>query len=68
MTKTEVCEALERTAHNLSFGWHPEPPPEIARDVEILRTLRERIERGIEDPEDRGANYLLIDWSEGEGG
>jgi len=70
MNKIEVCEALERAIlardADLSASYR-EDRAFIERDLLLLRTLKERIERGvmaglIKKP------TLIIDWSEGEGG
>jgi hypothetical protein len=70
MTKTEVCEALDYAVQlYYEYGAQDEQHHAIR-----LRTLKERIERGIEVPEFHGDNVrppmrpqLIIGWSGREG-
>ena len=75
MTKTEVCEALERAAQTIvettllayskGFG---DVREKAKRDAALLRTLKERIERGVVTQDAWGdVESLIIDWSEREG-
>jgi len=78
MTKTEVCEALERAAATVKESGllafvrgYGDVQSRRNQDAALLCTLRERIERGEECDNvfEEKRNLLIIDWSdEGEAG
>jgi len=70
----EVCEALERAARCCEENAFHDDALQDGDHI-ILRTLKQRIERGEErvfmEPKPVGAKkqpVLIIDWPEGEGG
>jgi len=75
MNKREVCEALARANLAIMSKGLAEYY-ECDKDAALLRTLKERIERGEETKIQNGTiagkpfylTTLHIDWSEGEGG